>query len=478
MTNAEGPRLLRRLPAVGRWLADPGLGPLVRRHGRRLVADAARLAIEAARQEARATGVVPPETEIRGRLERELDRLTVPTFTRVLNGTGVVLHTNLGRARLSDAARAAVAEAAGSIDLEYDLARGERGARDARVGELAAELTGAEAATAVNNCAGATLLMLAAVGRGREVVVARGELVEIGGGFRVPDIMAESGARLVEVGTTNKVYPEDYRRAVGPETGALLVVHRSNFAVVGFEHTPSAADMGRLAADCGVPLLVDLGSGLLADDDALGRAAPLVGREPRPADWVRAGADLVAFSGDKLLGGPQAGVLVGRTEWIERCRRHPLARALRLDKLGFAALDATLRAYRAGRAEELPTIAALAAPIEAVAARAEQLRAAIAPWFEGDEAAVIRPCSSRPGGGSLPLVELPSRAVVFGPRGQEGARLATRLRAGRPAIVGRTLEDRLALDARTLEDIEIPWVARGIRDAMNDRAQTKTGAEG
>lgn len=464
---------------MGKWLTEPTVERLIEHHGRSLVAGAARLAIDEARQSVLSGAPLPSPEALLERLEAALVALSTPSLIRVINGTGVVLHTNLGRAPLSPSARAAVLAAAeGYSNLELDLSTGRRGKREVHVGPLAAELCGAEAGLAVNNCAGATLLMLAACAERREVIVSRGELVEIGGGFRVPEIMEVSGARLVEVGTTNKVYPEDYRRAVTASTAAILVVHRSNFAVVGFEHTPAPEEMAEVAEGAGVPLLVDLGSGLLADDADLGRAAAAVGQEPRPKRWVAAGADLVAFSGDKLLGGPQAGILVGRASLVARCAKHPLARALRLDKLGIAALEATLLQYRAGRASEIPCVRALAEPIERVAGRAEALRRALLPWFEGDEAPRVVPSAAKPGGGALPLVELPSRAVLVGPAGGAAEQLAARLRAGRPAILGRILEGRLALDARTIDDDEIPLVARGIRDAKTNRAaDATTGAE-
>ncbi|MEO1229603.1 MAG: L-seryl-tRNA(Sec) selenium transferase [Myxococcota bacterium] len=472
MTDADGPRALRRLPAVGRWLDDPALVRLIEHHGRPAVTDAARLAIEEARRSILSgQGTLDPKALLSA-LSRHLEDRAAPSLTRVLNGTGVVLHTNLGRAPLSAAAREAVGRAAeGYSNLEMDLESGLRGRRDGHVSSLAAELVGAEDAFVVNNCAGATMLMLGALCRGGEVIVSRGELVEIGGGFRVPEIMEESGAQLVEVGTTNKVYPRDYERAGTAATRAVLSVHRSNFAVVGFTHTPSPQEMVNAARALGVPLLVDLGSGLMAEDHALGRAAATVGAEPRPRDWIRAGADLVAVSGDKLMGGPQAGLLAGRAELVERCRRHPLARALRLDKLGLAALEATLRDYRDGRAAEVPAVRAMAEPLENVAERAERLRAALLPFFTTADAPKVVPSVSRPGGGSLPTVELPSRAVVFGPPGGEAERLAARLRSVRPAIVGRMLDDRVALDARTLDDAEIPMVATGIERALSTATQ-------
>ena len=454
---------------MGRVLTDPAVEALIDRHGRALVADAARLAIDEARQRILAAPLGSTDAPSVGALVAAVaahaERMSRASLRRVLNGTGVVLHTNLGRAPLAEAARSAALEAMGACSVELDLETGRRGKRDEHVGPLAAELTGAEAATAVNNCAGATLLMLAAVARGGEVPVSRGELVEIGGSFRVPDIMAESGARLVEVGTTNKTYARDYLAAANEATRALLVVHRSNFALVGFDHTPSPDEMVDAAKTAGVPLLVDLGSGLLAADadlDAEGRVAA----EPRPKDWIAAGADLVAFSGDKLLGGPQAGLLVGRRALVDRCRRHPLARALRLDKLGLAALAATLRLQRSGRADRIPAVRMMAASPDEVRDRAERLVEALA--GAGDPTLVAS--RATPGGGALPLVELPSWAVAVGPPGGGAEALAARLRAQEPALVGRILDERLAFDARTLTDDEIPIAARGIRRALTERA--------
>lgn len=475
VTDVDGPSALRRLPAVGRWLDSPELAAHIDRHGRKLVTDAARRAIEAARSSVLAGEAPPDASALLDSLERELRRAAAPVPRRVLNGTGVVLHTNLGRAPLAAAAREALEVVAhGYHDVELDLSTGRRGQRDRDVGALAAELCGAEAGTVVNNCAGATLLMLAALARGGEVLVSRGELVEIGGGFRVPDIMAESGATLVEVGTTNKTYARDYSARIGPQTRAILSVHRSNFAIVGFEHSPTRSELAKVAREASTALLVDLGSGRMAPPSVLGDAAE-VAHEPSPADWIEAGADIVAFSGDKLLGGPQAGLLVGSREAIERCRRHPLARALRLDKLGLAALGATLHLYRAGRAGEIPTLAAFAEPAASVRARAERLAASLG--GAGNPEVVSSVCT--PGGGALPLVELPSFAVVLGPRGGEAERLSARLRAGEPAILGRFIHERVALDLRTLDDDEIPATTHGILRALDDRVDLETtGASG
>ena len=374
-----------------------------------------------------------------------------PSLRRVLNATGVVVHTNLGRAPLGADARAAVAEAAaGYTDLELDLDRGRRGSRQDHVAALLCELTGAEAAIAVNNCAAATLLAVAALaGPGREVVVSRGQLIEIGGAFRIPEVIAQAGARLVEVGTTNRTRLDDYRRALGEHTGVVLRAHPSNFRTVGFVEEVGIEELCAL----GAPVVDDVGSGVLADD-----LEPLAA-EPPVRRSVRAGAAAVAFSGDKLLGGPQAGLLAGRAEAIERCARHPLARAVRIDKLSLAALEATLRLYRdPERARrELPVLAMLDAPAEVLDARAQRLAAGT-----GGE---IVSAVARAGGGALPLLELRGPAVALDP-GPDGAdALAARLRRGDPPLVGRIRDGRVLLDLRTLADDELDAAIAAVRAA-------------
>jgi len=351
------------------------------------------------------------------------------SLRRVLNATGVIIHTNLGRAPLAAAAREAVARAAeGYSNLELDLETGARGSRHAHVEALLCELTGAEAGLAVNNGAGAALLATAALaGPDTEVVVSRGQLVEIGGGFRVPDVIAQAGARLVEVGTTNRTRLADYERALTQDTGAVLRVHQSNFRQLGF-----VEDVGVEAlCELGVPVIDDVGSGALAG----------LHDEPSVRRSVAAGAALVCFSGDKLLGGPQAGLLVGRAAAIERARRHPLARALRIDKLSLAALEATLRLHR-DAPEQIPILAMLDAPREALQRRAEALAAAIG--------AEVVESTARVGGGALPLLELPGPVVALA-----DASLAAALRAGDPPLIGRIEADRLLLDPRTLTDDEV-----------------------
>ena len=374
-----------------------------------------------------------------------------PSIRRVLNATGVVVHTNLGRAPLAAAAREAVARAAhGYVNLELDLGTGERGSRQDHVEGLLRELTGAEAALAVNNCAAATLLACAALANGRELVVSRGQAIEIGGAFRIPEVVAQAGARIVEVGTTNRTRLADYAAALGPDTGAILRVHPSNFRTVGFVESVSLEPLCGL----GVPVIDDVGSGVLADDIGLLADEPPVRRS------VRAGAAVVCFSGDKLLGGPQSGLLVGRRDAIAACRRHPLARAVRIDKLSLAALEATLALYRDpehARAA-IPVLAMLTAGEDALGARAERLAAATG-------GTVIR-AVARVGGGALPLLDLHGPAVALDPGPAGADALAAALRAGDPPLVGRIQDDRVLLDPRTLDDAEIDLAAQVVADAL------------
>ena len=368
-----------------------------------------------------------------------------PSLRRVLNATGVVVHTNLGRAPLAASARAAVAAAAeGYSNLELDLATGERGSRHAHVEGLLREVTGAQAGMAVNNCAAAVLLAAAALaGPGREVVVSRGQLIEIGGGFRIPEVVGQAGARLVEVGTTNRTRLGDYAAALGERTGVILRAHPSNFRTIGFTEEVEIEALCGL----GVPVVDDVGSGVLADE------VELLADEPAVRRSVRAGAAVVCFSADKLLGGPQGGLMVGTSEAIEACRRHPLARAVRIDKLSLAALEATLALYRdpeLARAE-LPVLAMLEADPATLEARARRLA-------EGCGGEVVA-STAKVGGGALPLLELPGPAVAI------DVALAQPLRAGDPPLVGRIADGRLLLDVRTLTDEEADQAAAAVRAA-------------
>jgi L-seryl-tRNA(Ser) seleniumtransferase len=371
-------------------------------------------------------------------------RRAQPVLRRVVNATGVVLHTNLGRAPLAAAAVARLGEvAAGYSNLEYDLAEGARGSRHDHLAARLRSLTGAEDALVVNNNAAAVLLALSALAEGREVVVSRGELIEIGDGFRIPEVLARSGARLVEVGTTNKTRAADYEAAIGPDTAAILRVHQSNFRVVGFAERPPLAQLAQVASRHGLPLVDDLGSGSVAP----------YADEPLVGESLAAGASLVAFSGDKLLGGPQAGIVCGRADLVSRLRRHPLQRALRPDKLTLAALEGTLLLYAdPERAErEIPALRMLREPLEDVRARAGRLAA----LTNG----VVVDTVARPGGGALPLHDLPSAGVELEPE------LASRLRTVEPPVVALVRGDRTLLDCRTIADDEIDLVAAAVAAA-------------
>ena len=422
---------LRDLPSVDELLRDERLSA----EPHDLVVVAARTVLERARADIVAGTSPAPIADL---VLEELARARRPSLRRVLNATGVLVHTNLGRAPLADAALArVVAVGSGYSNLEYDLERGARGSRQDHLGELLGRLTGAEAALVVNNNAAAVLLALAALAEGREVVVSRGELIEIGDGFRIPDVLVRSGARLVEVGTTNRTRAADYEAAIGPDTALLLRVHQSNFRVVGFSERPPLADLADVARRHDLPLVDDLGSGSLAR----------IGDEPTPAESLGAGADLVCFSGDKLLGGPQAGVVVGRAELVERLRRHPLQRALRADKLTLAALEGTLALGPESR-NSVPVLRMLDEPVEAVRARAGRLAELV-----GGE---VEDTVARVGGGALPLAELPSAACAV------EERLAEALRLGDPPVVALVRDGRTLLDCRTLTDDEADQVAAAV----------------
>jgi L-seryl-tRNA(Ser) seleniumtransferase len=428
---------LRDLPSVDELARDERLAG----EPAPLVVAAARAVLARAREEITA-GHEPGD--LAERTLAELAEARAPALRRALNATGVIVHTNLGRAPLPEAALARTLEVGrGYSNLEYDLTAGGRGSRQDHVAAILRRLTGAEAALVVNNNAAAVMLALAALAEGREVLVSRGELIEIGDGFRIPDVLARSGARLREVGTTNRTRAADYERAIGPETAVLLRVHQSNFRVVGFTEQPTVEQLAAVARRHELPLVDDLGSGVLVHLEG----------EPSAKESLAAGADLVCFSGDKLLGGPQAGIVVGRADLVERLRRHPLQRALRADKLTLAALEGTLGLYlepeRAVR--EVPVLRMLNEPPEAVRARAERLASAT-----GGE---VEETVARVGGGALPLAELPSFACAV------EEELAELLRAGAPPVVGVVRDGRLLLDCRTLNDAEADEVAATVAAA-------------
>jgi L-seryl-tRNA(Ser) seleniumtransferase len=411
-----------------------------------LAVDAARIVLARAREDIQA-GADPGD--LAERLREELAGARAPRLRQALNATGVIVHTNLGRAPLPESALERVREVGrGYSNLEYDLSAGTRGSRQDHVAGILRRLTGAEAALVVNNNAAAVLLALAALAQGRDVLVSRGELIEIGDGFRIPDVLARSGARLVEVGTTNRTRAADYEQAIGSETAVLLRVHQSNFRLVGFTELPSIADLARIAKRHELPLVDDLGSGALVPSNSL-----LLSEEPSVRESLEAGADLVCFSGDKLLGGPQAGIVVGSAELVERLRRHPLQRAMRADKLTLAALEGTLALYlepeRALR--EVPVLRMALESSDAVRARAERLAE-----FAGGE---VEETVGRVGGGALPLAELPSFACAV------EEELAAPLRAGEPPVVGVVRDGRLLLDCRTLSDAEVDEVAAAVTAA-------------
>ncbi len=433
---------LRRLPSVDRLLQEDAVAALVERWGHDLVVEAAREALDVARQAIREGGPCPPPDALSQDTGERLAARLRPTLRPAINATGVIVHTNLGRAPLSAEARAAMdAVALGYSNLEYDLEAGQRGSRYVHAEELLCRLTGAEAALVVNNNAAAVLLILMTFAQGKEVILSRGQLVEIGGGFRIPDVMRQSGATLVEVGTTNRTYARDYEAAISEDTAALMRVHRSNFRLLGFVHEPSLAEMVALGEERDLYLFDDLGSGTLLDTAPYGLA-----HEPTIQESVAAGASLVSCSGDKLLGGPQAGLILGRAELIARLKRFPLTRALRVDKTTLAGLQATLRHYLLGEATEKVPVWRMISQDEALLARRAQA------WVRKLKGlgvtAEVMPGRSTVGGGSLPGETLSTHLVALPVVSPDA--VAARLRAGEPPVITRIEDDRLVLDPRTV----------------------------
>jgi L-seryl-tRNA(Ser) seleniumtransferase len=467
--------LLSQLPSVDRLLALPAAQALVAAHGHTLVADQARALLAALRSSALAGGLNAGALQadaLAAALTQRCTARLAPRMRPVLNLTGTVIHTNLGRSVLAEAAVARlVATMAGPNNLEFDLASGGRGDRDLLVEDLVCEITGAEAATVVNNNAAAVLLTIAALAGGREAIISRGELVEIGGAFRMPDVMASAGARMVEVGTTNRTHLADYERAITPHTALLMKVHTSNYAVQGFTAAVDESTLATLAHARNLPLATDLGSGSLIDMAVYG-----LPHEPMPQQMLRAGCDVVTFSGDKLLGGPQAGLIVGSKASIQRIRRFPMKRALRMSKLPLAALEATLQLYLSPErlVHELPTLRHLARPQAQIAALAASLQAAVAgavlPRFSVEAVELL----SQIGSGSLPVDRLPSAGLALAPAGTQKKGIGTALDAlasalrGLPLpVIGRIAQDRLLLDLRCLDDAQ-PLLAQlpALREAL------------
>ncbi|MGQ0650185.1 MAG: L-seryl-tRNA(Sec) selenium transferase [Gemmatimonadaceae bacterium] len=452
MANAR-----RVLPAVGAVLEEPAVRALLGVAPRSAVVGAVRAVIARAR-----IGDAPAPETAEGwsqLVARELERAEVPSLRRVLNGTGVVLHTNLGRAPLATAAIEAISDiAGGASNLEYDLEAGTRGSRDTHAVDLLIELTGAEDALIVNNCAAALVLALNTLADGKDAIISRGELIEIGGSFRVPEIMTKSGARLREVGTTNRTHVDDYRRALGPGIGAIVKVHRSNFEQLGYVAEASLRALAPVAREATVPLLYDFGSGLMVDLAPFGLSG-----EPLARDGIRDGATLVVMSGDKLLGGPQAGIIIGSAEAVVRCRRNPLARALRLDKLRIAAMEATLRLYRDGASAvtAIPVLAMLTA--DAVVIRERASRAATTLASAGHRCDVVA-TEATVGGGAFPTARIHSFALAFS-RAPEAAEAA--LRAAPVPLIGRLDSGRLLVDFRSLapaeDDLAVEVLTKSLR---------------
>jgi L-seryl-tRNA(Ser) seleniumtransferase len=433
---------------VDEVLRRPDVRALEQAHGREAVLREVRAALA----EARGGGDLEPRLRaLPGELARRLSAAAAPTLLRVLNATGVVIHTNLGRAPLPSEAAARVAEvAAGYSNLELDLPAGGRGDREVHAETRLRRLLGAEAVVVVNNNAAAVLLSVNTLAEGREVLVSRGELVEIGGSFRIPEVLGKGGARLREVGTTNRTRISDYRDALGPDTGLILKVHPSNFRIVGFTEAPPLEELVALAREAGVPLVEDLGSG------RLGPLPDALRFEPAVADRLAAGVDVVTFSGDKLLGGPQAGLAVGRAAVVQAMRRNPLYRALRVDKMTVAALDQVLSAHESGRARErVPVARMLWLTADEIRARAEPLAAALRARCPDADVAVVDG-GSAVGGGAAPTVELPTALVSIAARAQGPDALAARLRAGAPPVVARVSGDRLLVDLRTVDPADEP----------------------
>jgi L-seryl-tRNA(Ser) seleniumtransferase len=451
---------LRNLPSVNALLQSDPLSELSAAHGHDLVLEATRAELYAQRQAiVQAEQPAPSLAELLTAIGQRLDTLLKPTLHPVINATGVIVHTNLGRALLSQRARTAMQEAAASNNnLEYDIAEGRRGSRYHHAEALLCRLTGAEAAVVVNNNAAALVLCLTAFAQGKEVVISRSQLVEIGGGFRIPDIMAQSGAQLVEVGATNRTYPRDYTAALHPErTGLILRVHHSNFKLIGFTSEPSLAELVSLGEAHGVPVMDDLGSGTLLDTAPYG-----LDHEPTLGESVSAGASLITASGDKLLGGPQAGLILGRRDLIQRLKKHPLIRAMRVDKITLAALQATLLAYVENRAEqEIPVWQMIATPLSALERRASAWQAALA---ERGLSSEVRPSQSTVGGGSLPGQVLPTQVLAL--HVDNPAAVAAALRQTPPHLICRVEDDTILLDPRTVLPEQDSAVVRAVRAGL------------
>lgn len=450
---------LRDLPSIDSLLQAEPAADLVHSFGRTLTLQALRQVLEEARQAFRAGGALPEQAALIASAAQQLEAWFFPTLRPLINATGVIIHTNLGRAPLANSALAAIAEiAAGYSNLEYDLASGSRGKRHLHAEDLLLRLTGAEAALVVNNNAAAVLLGLTALARRKDALISRSQLIEIGGGFRIPDVMKQSGARLIEVGTTNRTHLQDFSAVITDRTGVILRAHSSNFRIVGFTAEPEVSELVALGRQYGVPMFDDLGSGALLDTAAYG-----LGHEPTVQESIAAGAGLVAFSGDKLLGGPQAGILVGEADLISRLRRHPLARALRADKITLAALAATLRHYLVGDAvEQIPIWQMIAASEESTIQRAQG-------WATTLGIGEVLPVRSPVGGGSLPEATLAGAALAL--RVPSPNRFAARLRQAPIPLIARVEADQVIFDPRTVLAQQEPALIGAIQQVLAESDQ-------
>jgi L-seryl-tRNA(Ser) seleniumtransferase len=465
MLPDEKKELFQKIPAVDRLLSSSLLVRLMPRYPRALVLKAIHQVLEEIRQEIKGDAFrdlsklsVEPVSE---RVGERLERLDQPSLRPVINATGIVVHTNLGRSLLAERVLQKFRPLAGGYsNLEFDLNKGERGSRYTHIEEILKEITGAQAAMVVNNNAAAVLLSLDTLAKGREVIVSRGQLVEIGGSFRVPDVMKRSGAKMVEVGTTNKTHLRDYESAIGPETALLLRVHQSNFQIVGFTEEVDTATLVNLGRKHGLPVMEDLGSGCFIDFSKYG-----LQKEPTVQDVVSQGADVVTFSGDKMLGGPQAGIILGRKDLIETIRKNQLTRALRIDKLTLLALEETLRIYRDEQAalREIPTLRMILQPYKALKANARRLMRMIGDLDPGNFSLALSDGDSKVGGGALPLLSLPSSLVSLSPGKLSANTMEDWLRAYDPPIIARVEKERVLLDVRTIQDKEMKTVAQAIR---------------
>lgn len=471
--DGDGSRLLlRKLPGIDRLLEmaleHPGLADAPRP----VITRAAREVVESLRAEILDEDIPIGEEaldaqRIIDRIKRRIDAILAPNLVPTINAAGVVVHTNLGRSLLAQQALGNVATIAGRYsNLEFDLDRGHRGSRYQAIVDILCEISGAEAALVVNNNAGAVFICLETFARGREVIVSRGELVEIGGSFRVPDVMAKSGGILKEVGTTNRTHPRDYEHAITENTALLLKVHQSNFSIVGFTREVSLKEMVEIGRTRKVPVMEDLGSGTFIDFSPYGLA-----KEPTVQESVAAGVDVVTFSGDKLLGGPQAGLIVGKKRYIDRIRTNPLNRALRIDKMTLAALESTLQLYREPEkaVNTIPTLRMITASVEEIRQKAETLKARLeAPGIASIRIEILR-CSSRTGGGALPMQELPSVCLGVRVDGFTVNAVEKKLRAHTPPIIGRIEDDCFIMDLRTVQDDDFPIIESAFTSLLEER---------